>query len=67
MISLRPAAERGVAHPPQRSHRTGGPGPPDAPMSPEKRKQNQRLALILASIAVVLFIGFFAKAVWFGH
>jgi hypothetical protein len=30
-------------------------------MTPEQKKQNQRLALILASIAVVLFVGFIAK------
>jgi hypothetical protein len=30
-------------------------------MTPEQRKQNLRLGLILASIAVVFFIGFFAK------
>jgi len=37
-----------------------------AVMTPEQKKQNQRLALILASIAVVLFIGFVAKAALFG-
>ena len=37
-----------------------------AVMRPEQKKQNQRLALILASIAVVLFIGFVAKAALFG-
>jgi hypothetical protein len=30
-------------------------------MTPEQRKQNLRLGLILASVAVVFFIGFFAK------
>ncbi len=35
-------------------------------MTPEKKKQNQRLAWILASVALVLFIGFIAKAAWFG-
>jgi hypothetical protein len=35
-------------------------------MSPEQKKHNLRLALILASIAVVLFIGFIAKAALFG-
>ena len=30
-------------------------------MSPEQKKQNLRLALILASIAVALFVGFIAK------
>jgi len=35
-------------------------------MTPEQKKQNQRLALVLASVAVVLFIGFLAKAALFG-
>jgi hypothetical protein len=36
-------------------------------MTPEdKKKQNLRLALILASIAVVLFIGFIAKSALLG-
>jgi len=35
-------------------------------MTPEQKKQNQRLALILASIAVALFVGFLAKAALFG-
>jgi len=35
-------------------------------MTPEQKKQNLRLALILASIAVVLFVGFLAKAALFG-
>jgi hypothetical protein len=35
-------------------------------MSPEQKRHNLRLALILASIAVVLFIGFIAKAALFG-
>lgn len=30
------------------------------------RKQNVRLALILASVAVVLFVGFIAKSALFG-
>jgi hypothetical protein len=32
-------------------------------MTPEQRKQNLRLGLILASVAVVFFVGFFAKVV----
>lgn len=37
-------------------------------MSPEEqRKKNLRLALILASIAVVFFVGFFAKIALFSH
>jgi len=35
-------------------------------MTPEQKKSNLRLALILASIAVVLFLGFIAKAALFG-
>jgi hypothetical protein len=36
-------------------------------MTPEERKkQNLRLALILASVAVALFVGFMAKSVLFG-
>jgi hypothetical protein len=30
----------------------------------EQRKSNRRLGLILASVAVVLFIGFIAKGLW---
>ncbi|WP_280154535.1 cytochrome oxidase small assembly protein [Piscinibacter sp. XHJ-5] len=37
-------------------------------MTPEDRKkQNLRLALILASVAVALFVGFIAKAVLLGR
>ena len=32
----------------------------------ERKKQNQRLALVLASIAIVLFIGFIAKSALLG-
>jgi hypothetical protein len=32
----------------------------------ERKKQNLRLAWILASIAVALFVGFIAKAALFG-
>ncbi len=35
-------------------------------MTPERKKQNARLAWILASIAIVLFAGFIAKAALFG-
>ena len=35
-------------------------------MTPEQRKSNLRLALILASVAVVLFIGFIVKSALFG-
>ena len=30
-------------------------------MTPEQKKKNRRMGLILASIAVVFFIGFFVK------
>jgi hypothetical protein len=35
-------------------------------MSPEQDKHNARLALILASVAVALFVGFIVKSVVFG-
>lgn len=36
-------------------------------MNPEElRKSNLRLAWTLASVAVLLFIGFIAKSAWFG-
>ena len=35
-------------------------------MTPEQRKNNLRLALILASVAVVLFVGFIVKSALFG-
>ncbi|MGM9425621.1 cytochrome oxidase small assembly protein [Hydrogenophaga sp. MI9] len=34
--------------------------------SPEQKKQNQRLALILASVALVFFAGFVGKIVLLG-
>lgn len=33
------------------------------PMTPEQKKSNLRMALILASIAVVFFVGFMVKVV----
>jgi hypothetical protein len=33
----------------------------------ERRKKNLRLALVLASIAIVFFLGFFAKLVFFSQ
>ncbi|WP_240980009.1 cytochrome oxidase small assembly protein [Ramlibacter agri] len=33
----------------------------------ERRKANVRLGLILASIALVFFLGFFAKMAFLGH
>jgi hypothetical protein len=35
-------------------------------MTPEQKKNNLRLGLILASIAVVFFLGFMAKLVFLG-
>jgi hypothetical protein len=35
-------------------------------MTPEQRKNNIRLGLILASIAVALFVGFIVKSAVFG-
>ena len=35
-------------------------------MTPEQKKSNTRLGLILGSIAVVIFIGFIAKSVLIG-
>jgi hypothetical protein len=36
-------------------------------MSPDQKKQNLRLALILATVAVVFFLGVLAKIVLLGH
>ena len=36
-------------------------------MKPEQQKNNLRLALILASVAVVFFVGFIAKMVLLNH
>jgi hypothetical protein len=36
-------------------------------MTPEQKKNNRRLGLTLASIAVVFFLGFLAKLVFFGR
>jgi hypothetical protein len=35
-------------------------------MTPEQKKNNLRLGLILASVAVTLFIGFMLKSALFG-
>ena len=35
-------------------------------MTPEQKKSNQRLGLILGVIAVVIFVGFIAKSAAFG-
>jgi hypothetical protein len=36
-------------------------------MTPEQKKNNRRMALILGSIAIVFFIGFVAKMYVLGH
>lgn len=36
-------------------------------MSPEQRKRNVRLGLILASVALVFMVGFMAKVIWLGR
>ncbi|MEO5658958.1 MAG: cytochrome oxidase small assembly protein [Polaromonas sp.] len=36
-------------------------------MKPEQKKSNLRLALILASVAVVFFVGFISKMVFLGR
>jgi len=36
-------------------------------MTPEQKKSNVRLGLILASVAVVFFVGFMVKMVLLGH
>jgi len=35
-------------------------------MTPEQKKNNARLGLILASVALVLFVGFLLKSALFG-
>jgi hypothetical protein len=37
------------------------------PITPEQKKSNLRLALILATIAAMFFIGFIARMAWFMH
>ena len=36
-------------------------------MTPEQKKSNRRLGLILASIALMFFIGFIIRMAWIGH
>jgi hypothetical protein len=36
-------------------------------MTPEQKKSNRRLGLILASVALVFFLGFMAKMLVLGH
>ncbi|MEO8154332.1 MAG: cytochrome oxidase small assembly protein [Rhizobacter sp.] len=35
-------------------------------MTPEQKKSNRRLGLILASVALIFFVGFMARAAFFG-
>ncbi len=35
-------------------------------MTPEQRKNNRRLGLILGSVAIMFFVGFLARAILFG-
>jgi hypothetical protein len=36
-------------------------------MNPEQKKNNLKLGLILASVALVFFLGFMAKMIFLGH
>ena len=36
-------------------------------MTPEQKRNNRRMGLTLASIAVIFFIGFVVRMVWVGH
>ena len=36
-------------------------------MTPEQKKNNRRMGLTLASIALLFFIGFIVRMVWFGR
>ena len=36
-------------------------------MTPEQKRNNRRLGLTLASIALMFFIGFIVRMVWIGH
>jgi len=36
-------------------------------MKPDQKKSNLRLALILASVVVVFFVGFMAKVIFLGR
>lgn len=35
-------------------------------MTPEQKKNNRRLGLILASVALVFFVGFLVRVIFFG-
>ncbi len=36
-------------------------------MTPEQKRNNRRMGLTLASIAVLFFVGFIIRMVWLGH
>jgi hypothetical protein len=36
-------------------------------MSPEQKKSNLRMALVLASVAIAFFLGFVVKTAWLSH
>ncbi|MEB0056264.1 MULTISPECIES: cytochrome oxidase small assembly protein [unclassified Variovorax] len=36
-------------------------------MTPEQKKNNRRMGLTLASIAVLFFVGFIVRMVWFSR
>ena len=36
-------------------------------MTPEQKRNNRRMGLTLASIAVLFFVGFMVRMVWLGH
>ena len=36
-------------------------------MTPEQKKNNRRMGLTLASIALLFFVGFIVRMVWIGH
>jgi hypothetical protein len=36
-------------------------------MTPEQKKNNRRMGLTLASIALVFFVGFIVRMVWIRH
>jgi len=36
-------------------------------MTPEQKKSNRRLGLILATVAIVFFLGFMARSIMFGR
>jgi len=36
-------------------------------MTPEQKRNNRRMGLTLASIALLFFVGFVVRMVWIGH